>query len=75
MHDCCVCRMEQVVRVHSGHWLMVEQPDLVNTEMETWLRETLPTIQDVSGVQAFDLVYGTLGRRLGGETPPMRAAL
>lgn len=59
----------------SGHWLMTEQPELVNTEMERWLQETLPKIPDVSGVHAFDLVYGTIGQHRGDAAAPMRAAL
>jgi hypothetical protein len=28
---------------------MTEQPGLVNAEMDTWLKETLPKIEDASG--------------------------
>ena len=53
---------------------MTEQPGLVNSEMEKWLHETLPKIEEVSGVQAFDLVYGTFTSQ-SGAMASTRAAL
>jgi hypothetical protein len=47
---------------------MIEQPDMVNTGIERWLEEVLPSIEDKSGVQAFDLVYGSFARHLDEAT-------